>query len=154
MSKLILLAVLAAGLALGAQAQQGLKLPATQSQQKPAVKTQKKPAAEKDSPGVKAVEKIFACLATGLPKGWRRASVVVTELTGGDKERTFEGKFLYSLDAAGANLVDLVPCDARDVAQRVYKLNDFLEPEKRLWKVATLTFTSDGKFEIKYDYLK
>jgi len=47
-----------------------------------------------------------------------------------------------------------MPCDARDVAQRVYKLNDFLEPEKRLWKVATLTFTSDGKFEIKYDYLK
>ena len=154
MSKRILLAVLAAGLALGAQAQQGLKLPATQSQQKPATKTQKKPAAEKDSPGVKAVEKIFACLATGLPKGWRRASVVVTELTGGDKERTFEGKFQYSLDAAGANPVDLVPCDARDVAQRVYKLNDFLEPEKRLWKVATLTFTSDGKFEIKYDYLK
>ena len=28
------------------------------------------------------------------------------------------------------------------------------EPEKRKWKVATLIFTSDGKFEIKYDYTK
>jgi hypothetical protein len=40
------------------------------------------------------------------------------------------------------------------VAQNVYKLNDFLEPDKRQWKVATLTFTSEGKFEIKYDYAK
>lgn len=154
MSRRILLAVLAAALALGAHAQQGLKLPPTQSKQKAATKTQKKPAADQDNAGVKAVETIFACLAAGLPQGWRRAWVVVTELSGGDKERTFEGKFQYSLDAAGADPVDLVPCDARDVAQRVYKLNDFLEPEKRAWKVATLTFTSDGKFEIKYDFLK
>ena len=154
MFKRIMLAALAGGLALGANAQGGLKPPADQSKPAAAAKTQKKPATARDNPGVKAVEKIFACVAAGLPKGWRRAWVVVSELSGDDKERTFEGKFQYSLDAAGSDPVDLVPCDARDVAQRVYKLNDFLEPEKRQWKVATLTFTSDGKFEIKYDYVK
>ena len=154
MSKRIILAILAAGLALGAHAQEGIKTPAAQTKPKAAAKAQKKPAVEQDSPGVKEAEKIFACVETGLPEGWRRASVVVTELSGDDKERTFEGKFQYSLDAAGTNPVSLVPCDAREVAQRVYALNDFLEPEKRQWKVATLTFTSDGKFEIKYDYVK
>ncbi len=121
---------------------------------KPAVKAQKKPVAEQDNPGVKAVEKIFACVAEGLPEGWRRAWVIVTELSGDDKERTFEGKFHYSLDGAGANPVALVPCNAREVAERVHALNDFLEYEKRQWKTATLIFTSDGKFEIKYDYAK
>ncbi len=150
----IMLAALAAGFALGANAQEGLKPPVAQSKPNAATKTEKKPAAEQDNPGVKEVEKVFACVATGLPEGWRRAWVVVTELSGDDKERTLEGKFQYSLDAAGANPVNLVPCNARDVAQRVYKLNDFLEPEKRQWKVATLIFTSDGKFEIKYDYVK
>ena len=48
----------------------------------------------------------------------------------------------------------LAPCDAKEVAQDVYKLNDFLEYDKRQWKVATLIFTNDGKFEIKYDYTK
>ena len=154
MSRRIVFAVFAASLALGAHAQEGLKAPATQSRPAAAAKTQKKPAIGQDNPGAKEVEKIFACVAAGLPEGWRRAWVVVTELSGGDKERTFEGKSQYSLDAAGSNPVDLVPCDAREVAQRVYALNDFLEPEKRQWKVATLTFTSDGKFEIKYDYVK
>lgn len=121
---------------------------------KPAATTPQKPgaAAEADSPGVKAVEKIFSCVAEGLPKEWRRAWVVVTELSGDDTERKFEGKFFYSLDDAGAKPVTLAPCDARAVAEGVYKLNDFLEYEKRQWKVATLIFTSDGKFEIKYDY--
>lgn len=154
MSKRIVLAMLAASLALGAHAQQGIKPPVSQSKPKAAANTQKKPAAEPDNPGVKEVDKIFACVAAGLPEGWRRAWVVVTELSGDDKERTLEGKFQYSLDAAGADPVNLVPCNAREVAQGVYALNDFLEPEKRQWKVATLSFTSDGKFEIKYDYTR
>ena len=131
-----------------------LKSPAESAKPKPAAKAQKKPAAEEDNPGVRAVEKIFGCVAEGLPNEWRRAWVVVTELSGDDKERSFEGKFFYSLDAAGAMPVALVPCNAREVAESVYKLNDFLEYEKRSWKVATLIFTSEGKFEIKYDYTK
>jgi len=151
----------ACAFALSANAQgTGLKLPETTTKSKPAGKpaekkpAEKKPAAEEDNPGVKAVEKIFGCMAEGLPKEWRRAWVIVTELSGDDKERNFEGKFFYSLDDAGAKPVALVPCNAREVAQGVYGLNDFLEFEKRKWKVATLIFTTDGKFEIKYDYTK
>lgn len=144
--------VFACAFALNASAQgTGLKAP---EKSKPAAKSEKKPAAEEDNPGVKAVEKIFGCVAKGLPKEWRRAWVVVTEISGDDKERSFEGKFFYSLDDAGAKPVALVPCDARQVAQGVYSLNDYLEYEKRGWKIATLLFTSDGKFEIKYDYTK
>jgi len=103
---------------------------------------------------VKDVETIFACVAQGLPQGWQRAWVVVTELTADGKERSFEGKFHYSLDPGGANPVALVPCNAREVAERVYALNEYLEYEKRQWKAATLVFTSDGKFELKYDYTR
>ena len=147
--------------ALSASAQgTGLKPPETTTKPKPAAKPaekkppEKKKDAEEDNPGVQAVEKIFGCMAEGLPKEWRRAWVIVTELSGDDKERNFEGKFFYSLDDAGAKPVALVPCNPREVAQGVYGLNDYLEVEKRRWKVATLVFTTDGKFEIKYDYVK
>ena len=120
---------------------------------KPAAGAESKPAADPKAEEL-AVEKIFGCMAEGLPKEWRRAWVVVTELSGDDKERNFEGKFFYSLDDAGAKPVALVPCNAREVAQGVYALNDYLEFEKRKWKVATLIYTVDGKFEIKYDYVK
>lgn len=122
--------------------------------QKGAAEPQRGSAAEADSAGVKAIEEIFACVAQGLPDGWRRAWVTVTELSGGDKERTFEGKFQVSLENAGEKRWDFVPCNARAVAERVYSLNDFLEPDKRQWKVATLLFTNDGKFELKYDYTR
>jgi hypothetical protein len=148
-------AACAAMLPAGVYAQATTDKPAgTGLKPKAAAEAQPKPAApaEEENLGVKAVEKIFTCVAQGLPKEWRRAWVVVTELTGGDKERKFEGKFFYSLDDAGAKPVALVPCDPRTVAEGVYRLNDFLEPEKRQWKIATLSFTSDGKFEIKYDY--
>ncbi|MGH8674307.1 MAG: hypothetical protein ACREVG_08360 [Burkholderiales bacterium] len=151
--KWLLLAV-AASLAAGVHAQTATKPVADKPASKSAAKSAQKPAAEEDNPGVRAVERIFGCVADGLPKEWRRAWVIVTELSGDDKERSFEGKFFYSVDAAGAKPVALVPCNAREVAENVYKLNDFLEYEKRSWKVATLIFTSDGKFEIKYDYTK
>jgi len=128
----------------------GLKAPAAATQKKPAAKA----SAEEESAGVKAVERIYACMAQGLPKDWGRAWVVVTELAGDSKERSFEGKFFYSLDRAGSKPLPLTPCDAQDVAQRVYALNEFLDYEKRQWKAATLVFTSDGKFELKYDYTK
>jgi len=150
-----LAAALACAIALAANAQVKTDKPAgTGLKPKPAADAPQKPAPEDANAGEKAVEKIFGCVAAGLPKEWRRAWVIVTELSGGDKERKFEGKFLYSLDASGTNPQPLAPCDPREVAQDVYKLNDFLEYDKRQWKVATLIFTSDGKFEIKYDYAK
>lgn len=150
----ILVAVFASAFALSAYAQAGLKPPTSAIKPKAAAKAPQKPAAEEDNPGVQAVERIFACVAEGLPNDWRRAWIVVTELSSGDRERNFEGKFHYSLDPEGANPLALVPCNARQVAEGVYALNDFLEHEKRQWKVATLVFTSDGKFELKYDYAK
>ena len=152
---LSLVASLALAFAPGASAQLKNDQPAgTGLKPKPAAAAPQKPAAEEANAGDKAVEQIFNCVAAGLPKEWRRAWVVVTELGGDDKERRFEGKFEYSLDAAGKDPKALAPCNAREVAENVYKLNDFLEPDKRKWKVATLIFTSDGKFEIKYDYTK
>ena len=144
---------LAAGVA---HAQSGLKPPAQKSKpaasaKKPA-STAKKPAAEGMSEGEKAVHEIFACLAAGLPEGWRRAWVVVTEIAGDDKTRSFEGRFFYSLDPEGAQPATLVPCDAREAARRVYDLNEFLEPAQRRWKAATLTYTREGDFQLKYDY--
>ncbi|HTN27161.1 MAG TPA: hypothetical protein VL180_05200 [Burkholderiales bacterium] len=154
MLRLIIGAACVALLIASAQAQTTQKPGGTGLKPTPAAGAQKKPAAEEANAGVKAVEKIFSCVADGLPKEWRRAWVVVTELEQGDKERKFEGQFFYSLDDAGKTPVVLKPCDAREVAEGVYKLNDFLEYEKRQWKTATLIFTSDGKFEIKYDYAK
>ena len=149
----LLIAFAAASFALNAAAQAtGVKPPAGKT--KPAAKAQPKQPVEVDSPGVEAVTKIFECVAEGLPKDWRRAWVVVTEISGGQKERAFEGKFEYSLDPDGKAPLPLKPCNPQEVAQRVHALNDFLEYEKRQWKVATLTFMSDGKFEIKYDYVR
>ena len=105
------------------------------------------------APG-KAVEKIFLCVAEGLPSGWRQVRVVITEMSSAGKERSFEGRFEYSTDNEWAKPVPLKPCDPREVAQGVYELNEYLAPERRAWKVATLTFTDEGKFEIKYDYVK
>ena len=154
MKILLLIALFACAFALAANAQTTDKPSGTGLNPKPAAKAQAKPkpAVEEQNAGVNAVERIFVCVADGLPKEWKRAWVVVTDLDQGDKERKFEGKFLYSADPTGKDPQPLKPCDAREVAEGVYKLNDFLEYEKRQWKTATLIFTSDGKFEIKYDY--
>ena len=139
----------------GASRPQAVKPRASSAQpQKPAAEPQQGSAAEADSAGVKALEGIFACVAQGLPGGWQRAWVTVTELSGSSKERTFEAKFQVSLESVGEKRWDFVPCNARAVAEGVCGLNDFLEPEKRQWKVATLLFTQDGKFELKYDYTR
>lgn len=135
--------------------------PAPKAGAKPApAKTEKstpaKPAATAGSKpdGERALQEIFACVAQGLPEGWQRAWVIVTELSGDGKERTFEGRFQVSMEATGDKRWNFVPCNTRDVAEGVYRLNDFLEPEKRGWKVATLQFMRDGKFELKYDYTR
>lgn len=149
MLRRLLLAIVALALSAGAGAQTGLRPPA-QAKPKPAAKAVQTPAVE--NAGVRAVEEIFACLAEGLPKEWRRVWVVVAELAGDGGQRSFEGRFFFSLDAAGDNPLPLVPCNAGDVALRVVQLDEFLEPEKRRWKAATLTITSGGKFDLKYDY--
>lgn len=97
------------------------------------------------------MEKIFACLAVGLPKGWRSATVEVIEIASTGNERQFEARYTCT-DASDATPRQFQPCDATSPAKSVHGLNEFLEPEKRQWKRAILTFSSDGKFELKYDY--
>lgn len=101
--------------------------------------------------GVESLEKIFGCLAVGLPKDWRSATVEVSEIASSGAERQFEAKYTYTRTLESKPL-PLEPCNADGPARAVHALNDFLEPEKRLWKRAILTFNSDGKFELKYDY--
>jgi hypothetical protein len=127
--------------------------PATKSDQAPAASSVEVPPAspEESNAGVESVEQIFACLAAGLPTGWRSATVEVIEIASSGAERQFEAKYSYTRTLESKPL-PLEPCDATGPAKSVHALNDFLEPEKRQWKRAKLTFNSDGKFELKYDY--
>ena len=102
---------------------------------------------------VRAVQEIFDCLAAGLPAGdWREARAEVAEIASEGTGRTFKGTFSYLPRGEGAGPADLVPCDSREAAARVYALNEFLEPERRNWKAVRLVYTSEGRFELDYDY--
>ncbi|MBK8065770.1 MAG: hypothetical protein IPK29_18555 [Betaproteobacteria bacterium] len=129
-----------------------LKLPA----QKPAPsapRQEARPAAEPEgSSAEKVVQEIANCVLSGAPQGWRTAGVEVNELDNDGKERKFEARY-FVVGADGVRK-DLVPCDAREPAMNVYRLNSALEPDKRDWIKATLSFSSEGKFELKYDYPK
>lgn len=106
-------------------------------------------------PDAKLIENIFACLSPGLPQDWKKAWVVVTDLVNAaSKERKLEAKFYFATSPADVTGEELVPCDAKEIAQRVYGLNALLPAERRDWKQATLVITSDGDFELKYDYPK
>lgn len=130
-----------------------LKLPA----QKPAAQPSSQPAPKADANrpaesgrAEDVVQEIANCLLAGAPQGWRTLGVEVKELKNDGKERQFEAVYQV-VDSQGKTL-ELKPCDAREPAMNVYKLNSALEPDKRQWTRATLSFTSEGKFELKYDY--
>jgi hypothetical protein len=136
--------------AAGASGQE--KVPPPGGTRPPAAKAAS-PASPADEPA-DAIDRIFACVAQGLPEGWRRAWVTVTELSTKGDERVLEGHFQVSLEPRGDQRWDFVPCNARAVAEDVYHLNAYLSPEKRHWKIATLLFTNDGKYELRYEYAK
>lgn len=110
--------------------------------------------AHAQQPDAKAVQEIFDCLAVGLPQGWKKAWVVVSDLGAAGKERRYEGKFLYATSAADKVGKPLITCDAQKVAKGVISLNAALPADKQRWKEARLTYTSDGKFNLAYDYGK
>ena len=91
--------------------------------------------AEPKGPEPKSLEEIFTCLAAGLTQDWRTATVEVIEIASTGNERQFEARHTFTRAAKG-----------------VHSFNQFLEPEKREWKRASLIFNSNGKFELKYDY--
>jgi len=147
MSWRLLLAVFSLSLAFGAAAQTGLKVPKA----KPRAEV---PAASADeAERSKIIERVFECLAAGLPKDWWRAWVEIVER--GEvswNERNLEGRFFYLTDAERTKPQDLKPCDAKEIAELTYSLNQFLDLDKRRWKLARLAFNRDGSFELKYDY--
>ena len=110
--------------------------------------------AHAQQPDAKAVQEIFDCLAVGLPQNWKKAWVVISDLGAAGKERKYEGKFFYATSAADKAGKPLVPCDAQKVAKGVLSLNAALAPDKQRWKEARLLYTSDGKFNLAYDYGK
>jgi hypothetical protein len=105
-------------------------------------------------PDAKTVQEIFDCLAAGLPKNWKKTWVVVSDLGAAGKERKYEGKFFYATSAADKVGKPLVTCDAQKVAKGIISLNAALAADKQRWKEARLTYTSDGKFNLAYDYGK
>jgi hypothetical protein len=112
------------------------------------------PAAAQKQPDPKAIQQIFDCLAVGLPKDWKKAWVVMSEVVDTGKQRRIEGKFFYATAASDKEGRPLSTCGAAQVAQGVNALNADLPPDQRRWKQATLTFTSEGKFDLHYDYAK
>jgi hypothetical protein len=103
-------------------------------------------------PDPKIIQEIYDCLAVGLPAKWKKAWVVVTEVGESGTERQFEGKFFYALSAADKTGAPLLTCSAQQVAKGVVSLSANLPAEQRRWKGVTLTYTSDGKFNLAYDY--
>jgi hypothetical protein len=96
------------------------------------------------------VQDIANCVLAGLPADWSLAQIEVRELGRTDKQREFEATYTYQ-NAAG-KAAPFSPCDAREPALNVYKLNGALDPAKRNWVRATLVLSKEGKFELQYDY--
>jgi hypothetical protein len=112
----------------------------------------KPPAEPKAASPDEVVQNIANCVLAGLPPDWQLAQIEVTELSRDGKQREFEAKYLYTgKDGKGAGFT---PCDLREPALNVYKLNAALDPEKRNWIKATLVLSREGKFELQYDYAK
>lgn len=102
-----------------------------------------------------AIQRIFSCMAVGLPKHWHAAWVVVHEL--GDKggDRSFQADFRYSTAPGDTQGKPLHPCDAKRLARDVYQLNDYLTPAQRDWRAAELKFTRQGEgasYQLDYKY--
>jgi len=112
------------------------------------------PAHAQQQPDPKTIQEIFDCLAVGLPKDWKKAWVVVSDLGEAGKERKYEGKFYYATSPADDAGTPLVTCSAQQVANSVLTLSAALPADQRRWKQARLTFTSEGKFDLHYDYAK
>jgi hypothetical protein len=119
---------------------------------KPAA-AEKKPAPEtKPQTLDDVVQEIANCVLAGLPADWKLAQIEVIEVGRDSRQREFEAKYSYSgIDGKGAVFT---PCDLREPARNVYKLNEALAPDKRNWSKATLVLSKEGKFELQYDYTK
>lgn len=108
--------------------------------------------AEEERSADAVIQDIANCVLEGLPQDWKFARVKVIELSHDGREREFEAKYTY-VGPDGAEK-PFKPCDLRLPGFYLYKLNGALEPDKRNWKRATLVLSSEGKFDLNYEYDK
>ncbi len=118
MSIRLLVFGIALAVASSAAAQTGLKVPKPGAKP-PATSAKPKPPAASDDEAErgKIIERVFECLAAGLPKDWWRAGVEIVER--GEvswNERNLEGRFFYLTDSERTRPQDLKPCDAKEIA--------------------------------------
>ncbi len=106
---------------------------------------------EKAASADAVVQEIADCVLAGLPNDWTMAQVDVREISRKDKQREFEAIYSF-LDGEG-KAGPFTPCDQKQPAMNVYKLNGALDPSKRNWVRATLVLSKEGKFELQYDYV-
>jgi hypothetical protein len=100
---------------------------------------------------VDAVNRMFPCLAEGLPKDWQRLEVTV-EL---DSPGAATGNVSYKFATTDAQpSEDFRPCDPQQAANIMLDLRQKLAPERRGWVRARLALKRDGSFGLKYDYAK
>lgn len=151
MRKLLLPALLAAALA-------GTALAQDKPAAKPAPTPVEKPAPAPvpgTEPDPKIFQEIYNCIAEGLKPGWKRAWITVVELdrTDDGNSRNFEAVFLQTdkdADKEGEPLPGT--CGSGRIIKSIGDLNDYLQPEQRRWTEVTITFYSEGKYEVKYGY--
>jgi hypothetical protein len=151
MKKYIVVAV-AAAFAIPALAQ--LKMPAQKppagEAAKPRVSAQQQPG----PPDPAVIERMFGCLAPGLPKDWKKAWVTVTAEAPGEVPGKFQISTFYATDMADKSGQALKPCGWDPFVEGFFELNQSLAEDRRAWKTARLTINSEGKFELTYDYSK
>lgn len=130
----------------------GLHAPAGNGSAAPAPATPAAAPAEQERTADAVIQEIADCVLEGLPQDWKFARIKVTELSHDGRERQFEAKYTY-VGPDGAEK-PFTPCDLRQPGFYLYKLNGALEPDKRNWKRATLVLSSEGKFDLNYEYDK
>jgi hypothetical protein len=128
------------------------------AQDKPAAAPDK-PAAGAPVPGTEPDPAIFQdmynCIAEGLKAGWKRTWITVVELdrTDDGNSRNYEAVFLQTdkdADKEGEALPGT--CGSGRILKSIGDLNEYLLPEQRRWTEVTITFYSEGKYEVKYGF--
>ena len=125
-----------------------------QSGSAPAQEADKPKPGPGQEPDAAILNRIFACLAEGLPQDWKKTWFVINEV-GRDEAsgaRNFEANFFFATDVKDAKGKPLTPCGAERVVEGVGALDAYLPEGQRRWTGATFSFMRDGAFAANYDF--
>jgi hypothetical protein len=131
--------------------------PAAEAQKPPAEAAKSEPAPARrpgQEPDPKILEGLFACIAEGLPEGWKKTWFVIRQTAeSADRlERSFAADFFYATNVNDRKGRPLQPCGPDRILEGVGALNDYLPENQQRWTGATFSFMRDGKFQAQYDY--